>query len=98
MRLPSPYGARDQSSSEAMGCGVRASIGFAVLMQCCLAPPWVVAQVREAAPPAGDQGVETSIRGHLQRRIASAYPDSFRVGIDIFWEPSDGWVSPEVLE
>jgi hypothetical protein len=25
------------------------------------------------------------------------YPDWFREGIDVFWEPNDGWVSEEVL-
>lgn len=41
--------------------------------------------------------LETSLRGPLQRRLAAAYPDSFREGVDVFWEPRDGWVSEEVF-
>ena len=42
--------------------------------------------------------LETSTRGSLQRRLDEAFPDSFREGVDIFWEPRDGWVSPEVFD
>jgi beta-galactoside alpha-2,3-sialyltransferase (sialyltransferase 4A) len=41
--------------------------------------------------------LKTSLRGHLQRRLAAAYPDSFREGVDVLWEPRDGWVSEEVF-
>jgi beta-galactoside alpha-2,3-sialyltransferase (sialyltransferase 4A) len=39
-----------------------------------------------------------SARGPLQNRLATTFPDSFKNGVDIFWEPVDGWISPEVFE
>jgi hypothetical protein len=44
------------------------------------------------------RNLKTSVRGPLQRRLEAAYPDSFREGVDIFLEPGDGWVSPEVFD
>jgi beta-galactoside alpha-2,3-sialyltransferase (sialyltransferase 4A) len=41
--------------------------------------------------------LKTSIRGSLQLRLATAYPNAFREGVEIFWEPRDGWISDEVL-
>lgn len=40
----------------------------------------------------------TSPRRPLQQRIAATYPDSFKRGVDVLWEPADGWISPEVFE
>jgi len=45
-----------------------------------------------------DHNLETSVRGPLQRRLDEAFPNSFRKGVNIFWEPRDGWVSPEVFD
>ena len=45
-----------------------------------------------------DRVFETSSNEPLQRALGTAFPDSFRDGIDIFWEPSDDWISPEVFE
>jgi beta-galactoside alpha-2,3-sialyltransferase (sialyltransferase 4A) len=42
--------------------------------------------------------LSTSARGPSQQRLASTFPDSFEKGVDIFWEPADGWISPEVFE
>ena len=39
-----------------------------------------------------------STRGPLQQRVASTFPSSFKRGVDIFWEPIDGWISPEVFQ
>ncbi len=39
-----------------------------------------------------------STRGPLQQRVASTFPGSFERGVDIFWEPADGWISPGVFE
>jgi beta-galactoside alpha-2,3-sialyltransferase (sialyltransferase 4A) len=41
--------------------------------------------------------LRTSVRGPLQERLSEVYPDSFQRGIDIFWEPRDGWISEEVF-
>jgi hypothetical protein len=46
--------------------------------------------------PAPDNLV-TSINGPLQRSISEAYPDSFKAGVEIFWEPDDGWLDDDVL-
>jgi hypothetical protein len=40
----------------------------------------------------------TSTGGPLQQRLAEAFPDSFREGVDIFLEPREGWVSQEVFD
>jgi len=42
--------------------------------------------------------LETSVRGPLQQKMQMAYPDSFREGVDIFFEARDGWVSDEVFD
>jgi beta-galactoside alpha-2,3-sialyltransferase (sialyltransferase 4A) len=59
-------------------------------------------------PAAGEESVsedlqevnnlQTSVRGPLQQKLAAAYPDSFREGVDIFWEPRDGWVSSGIID
>jgi len=45
-----------------------------------------------------DRVFETSSNEPLQRALETAFPDSFREGVDIFWESSDDWISPEVFE
>jgi hypothetical protein len=42
--------------------------------------------------------LKTNAEGHLQRLLQESYPDSFTAGVDMFWEPRDGWVSREVFE
>jgi hypothetical protein len=42
--------------------------------------------------------LKTNARGHLQRLLQTAFADEFRVGVDVIWEPRDGWVSADVLE
>ena len=57
------------------------------------------AAVQELSPPDPliYRDLETSADGQLQRRLEAAFPDSFSQGVDILWEPRDGWVSPEVF-
>ena len=47
---------------------------------------------------ADNDHTSTSVRGPLQQRLAATFPDSFKKGVDIFWGPHDGWISPEVYE
>ncbi|MCW8984801.1 MAG: glycosyltransferase family 29 protein [Thermoanaerobaculales bacterium] len=50
-------------------------------------------------PPAADNDeLYTSTNRPLQKRVAATFPDSFKRGVDIFWEPVDGWPSPEVFD
>lgn len=42
--------------------------------------------------------LSTSLRWPLQQRIAATFPNRFRRGVDVFWEPADGWISPEVFD
>ena len=58
------------------------------------------AAVQELNPPDPQiyRNLETSVDGPLQRRLESTFPDSFRRGVDIFWEPRDGWVSSGVFD
>jgi beta-galactoside alpha-2,3-sialyltransferase (sialyltransferase 4A) len=58
------------------------------------------AAVQELNPPDPQiyRDLETSADGPLQRRLEAAYPDSFSPGVDFFWEPRDGWISPEVFD
>jgi len=42
--------------------------------------------------------LSNSARGPLQERVAATFPDSFKRGVDIFWEPDDGWPSPKVFD
>ena len=77
---------------------IRYTLALAVVFFGLLAPQSVVAQVGIAAMPAADFDLKTSLRGSLQRRLQEAYPDSFLIGVDLFWEPHDGWVSQEVLD
>jgi beta-galactoside alpha-2,3-sialyltransferase (sialyltransferase 4A) len=60
-----------------------------------LVPLPAAAQGRGSSKPEEFGNLETSSRGSLQRRLQTAFPDSFRKGVDIFWEPRDGWVSAE---
>lgn len=59
-----------------------------------------LAAAQTGAPPTAIPApdLRTSLRGPLQRALRAAYPESFREGVDIFWEPRDGWVSQEVLD
>jgi hypothetical protein len=70
----------------------------AVSIPVLFAPQWVTA--RETVPPDSQDSTNqtTSVRGPLQQRLESAFPDSFATGIQIFWEEFDGWVSPEVFD
>ena len=56
-----------------------------------------LAQESSSENPQEPGNLKTSTRGPLQRRLAAEYPDSFREGVEILWEPRDGWVSEEVL-
>ena len=47
--------------------------------------------------PVNDRA-SNATRGPLQERIASTFPGPFKRGVDIFWEPADGWVSTEVFD
>ena len=49
-------------------------------------------------PKADNREVSTSARGPLQQKLATTFPDSFKRGVDVFWGPHDGWISPEVFE
>jgi hypothetical protein len=42
--------------------------------------------------------LKTSADGYLQQQVKAAYPESFREGVDIFFEPRDGWPSQEVFD
>lgn len=72
--------------------------GLAAVLLALLVPLPAVAQGGIAATPAVDFELKTSLRGSLQRRLQAVYPESFVVGVDLFWEPHDGWMSPEVLD
>jgi len=78
-------------------------MGFASVRHRVPCAAIIVAALLLVPPPAAAQdggagdNLETSIRGPLQQRLAMAYPASFREGVEIFWEPRDGWVSEEVL-
>lgn len=63
-----------------------------------LVPQRGLSQEAKPESPLEAENLETSIRGALQHRLAAAYPGWFREGVDIFWEPDDGWVSQEVFE
>ena len=65
---------------------------------------WLVTPERKT-PPKPDFSVsgpfpnlETSLRGPLQQKMLAAYPDSFREGVNVFFEARDGWVSDEVFD
>jgi hypothetical protein len=67
------------------------------LMLTFLVPRGTAAQDGSSPDPHEYHNLETSVRGGLQQSLEAAFPDSFREGVDIFWEPGDGWVSPEVF-
>ncbi len=75
----------------ALGCAV-------VVVVILLAPQWAAAQELNPPDPQIYRNLETSVDGPLQRRLEEAFPDSFSRGVDVFWEPRDGWVSPEVFD
>jgi hypothetical protein len=81
----------------------------AALILVFLAPQRAVARepIHSDAMPSRNQrtfvqgpfsNLTTSTRGPVQQRLAEAFPDSFREGVDIFLEPRDGWVSQEVFD
>ena len=70
----------------------------AVLIFIFLVPQRVTAQEGLSPNLDADPNLETSVRGPLQRKLEAAFPDSFRDGVDIFWEARDGWVSPGVFD
>ncbi len=41
--------------------------------------------------------LHTTVERPLQQRLKAAFPQSFREGVDMLWEPGEGWVSPEVF-
>jgi hypothetical protein len=75
---------------------VALTAGFVVLI--FLGSQRADAQQSDSPDPQEESNLETSVRRPLQQRLEAAFPDSFREGVDIFWEPPDGWVSPEVLD
>jgi beta-galactoside alpha-2,3-sialyltransferase (sialyltransferase 4A) len=70
----------------------------AVLIFIFLVPQRVTAQEGLSPNLDADPNLETSVSGPLQRRLEKAFPDSFKTGVDIFWEARDGWVSPGVFD
>jgi hypothetical protein len=42
--------------------------------------------------------LETSTARPLQQRLESAYPASYKAGVQVFWEPDDGWIDEDLLE
>lgn len=62
-----------------------------------LGPPEVVADDEAVIGPEDEHELVTSRSGSLQRRLAEAFPEAFVEGVDILWEPRDGWVSAAVL-
>jgi len=70
----------------------------AIVILMCLLPLQAGAQEIASPNPRASTNLETSVRGPLQRRLQAAFPDSFQTGIEIFWELSDGWTSPEVFD
>jgi hypothetical protein len=75
---------------------VALTAGFVILF--ILASQRAAAQESNSPDPQEEPNLETSARHPLQRRLEAAFPDSFKEGVDIFWEPPDGWVSPEVFD
>ena len=73
-------------------------LSAAVVILMGLPPLQAGAQERATPPLQPSTNLETSVRGPLQRKLQAAFPDSFKTGVDIFWEPSEGWVSPEVFD
>jgi beta-galactoside alpha-2,3-sialyltransferase (sialyltransferase 4A) len=85
---------------------IRFGIAVAVL---CVGSGRSVAQDSTPPTPASSGEVKRFVRtssfhlktnslGHLQRKLQESYPDSFSEGVDVFWEPRDGWVSADVLD
>ena len=73
-------------------------LAFAIVFQVLLVPQPLAAQVGIAAVPPADFDLKSSLWGPLQRKLEAAYPASFEIGVEVFWEPHDGWVTPEVLD
>ena len=78
---------------------VRRHVPFAAIFVAALLlmPQLGIAQQPNSETLGEPGNLETSLRGPVQRQLAAAYPDSFREGVDILWEPRDAWVSEEVL-
>jgi len=76
----------------------RHAIGSAAVFVFIFLVPQRAAVQESSSPNSRDPiDLETSVGGPLQQRLEAAYPDSFKTGVDIFWEPNDCWVSPEVF-
>jgi beta-galactoside alpha-2,3-sialyltransferase (sialyltransferase 4B) len=92
-RRPHERGASDVRSS----CWL--SVLLAVLSLVVLFGPHEVgADDGSVAGQKDERELVTSRSGPLQRRLAEAFPEAFVDGIDILWEPRDGWVSPEIFD
>jgi hypothetical protein len=74
------------------------AIGLAAVFVFIFLVPQRPAGQESSSPNSRDPiDLETSVSGPLQQRLEATYPDSFKTGVDIFWEPNDCWVSPEVF-
>lgn len=73
-----------------------------MLFQACFRKPGAPGRKPIPTPDLSVSGpfpnLKTSLRGPLQRKMRETYPDSFREGVDIFFEARDGWVSDEVFD
>jgi beta-galactoside alpha-2,3-sialyltransferase (sialyltransferase 4A) len=70
----------------------------AVLILIFLVPQRAAVQESNSPNPKESCNLETSVNGPLQQKLEAEFPDSFREGVDIFWESREGWVSPEVFD
>jgi beta-galactoside alpha-2,3-sialyltransferase (sialyltransferase 4A) len=78
---------------------ISADLRFAAaILICALVLPQSANGQTEAHDPPETANLVTSISGPLQRSISENFPDSFKTGIELFWEPTDGWVQPDVLK
>ena len=81
--------------NKSFGAGGRLEFLYSVLLTVCLVFP-VLTEAQDLKPevPQEVEDLKTSVGGALQQRLAAAYPDSFRQGVEIFWEP--GELTPKV--
>jgi beta-galactoside alpha-2,3-sialyltransferase (sialyltransferase 4A) len=77
----------------------RHAIGLAAVFVFIFLVPQKAASQEGTSPDLdAEQELETTARRPLPRRLEAAFPGSFTRGVDILWEPRDGWVSQEVHE
>ena len=77
----------------------RSALVLAAIVTCIfLGPQRAAVQELNEPNPNELRDLRTSIRGPLQQRLEAVFPESFREGVDIFWEPGEGWVSQEVFD